>query len=77
MVLVGITAFRRRALKPCARRWRAANAKAEIIVYPDAEKMHSTPIIVARAIMPNLRKMAGGVCWSGLSSMVGSGISFL
>ena len=38
---------------------RAANAKAEIIVYPDA------------AIMPNLRKMAGSVCWNGLSSMVG------
>lgn len=48
---------------------RAANAKAEIIVYR-MPGMHSTPII-ARAIMPNLRKMAGSVCWSGLSSMVG------
>ncbi|XPE48948.1 hypothetical protein ACNKHL_23470 [Shigella flexneri] len=35
---------------------RAANAKAEIIVYPDVG-MHST-LIIARAIMPNLRKMA-------------------
>ncbi len=33
---------------------RAANAKAEIIVYPEPG-MHSTPII-ARAIMPNLQK---------------------
>lgn len=34
-MVVRITAFRRRALKPCAA-LRAANAKAEIIVYPDA-----------------------------------------
>lgn len=47
---------------------RAANAKAEIIVYPDAG-MRSTPIIV-RAIMPNLRKTAGSECWNGLHSMV-------
>lgn len=47
---------------------RAANAKAEIIVYPDAG--HST-LIIARAIMPHLQKMAGSVCWNGLSSMVG------
>ena len=47
---------------------RAANAKAEIIVYPDAEHA-STPIIV-RAIMPSLRKTAGSECWNGLHSMV-------
>ena len=31
--------------------------------------MRSTPII-ARAIMPNLRKTAGSECWNGLHSMV-------
>lgn len=47
---------------------RAANAKAEIIVYR-MQGMRSTPII-ARAIMPNLRKTAGSECWNGLHSMV-------
>lgn len=47
---------------------RAANAKAEVIVYR-MQGMRSTPII-ARAIMPNLRKTAGSECWNGLHSMV-------
>ncbi len=47
---------------------RAANAKAEIIVYR-MQSMRSTPIIV-RAIMPSLRKTAGSECWNGLHSMV-------
>lgn len=47
---------------------RAANAKAEIIVYR-MQGMRSTPIIV-RAIMPSLRKTAGSECWNGLHSMV-------
>jgi hypothetical protein len=45
---------------------RAANAKAEIVVYPDAGT-RLTPIIV-RAITKNQPKTAGRECWRGLAS---------
>ncbi|MFP1557853.1 hypothetical protein ACLB1T_12650 [Escherichia coli] len=49
---------------------RAANAKAEIsIVYPDAGHAFNADYVAD--YRANLRKMAGSVCWNGLSSMVG------
>ncbi len=66
---VWITVFRRRALKPCARRCGLLMRKQRLSC-TRMPGMHSM-LIIARAIMPHLRKMAGSVCWNGLSSMVG------
>ena len=68
-MVVRITAFRRRALKPCARRCGLLMRKQRLSC-TRTPGMHST-LIIARAIMPHLQKMAGSVCWNGLSSMVG------
>lgn len=70
-----ITAFHRRASKTCVRRCEQQMRKQRL----SSTRMLGMHLmlIIARAIMPSLRKMAGSECWSGLSGMVGNGISFL
>lgn len=62
-----ITAFRKRAWKPCVRRC-GQQTRKQRLSSTRMPGMHSTPII-APVIMLSRRKMAGSECWSGLSSM--------